>query len=125
MNETESTRAGTRSRTRHAILSAAASVLGRDYHANLADIAAAAGVGRTTLHRYFPDRTGLINAAIKDSIEAIEQSVADAAVEQGPPVEAMRRLVAAMAAVGDQLVFLFGDRRVLEGHGAAGIPLPT
>jgi AcrR family transcriptional regulator len=124
MNETESTRAGTRSRTRHAILSAAASVLGRDYHANLADIADAAGVGRTTLHRYFSDRTALINAAVKDSIEAIEQSVADAAIGQGPPVEAMRRLVAAMAAVGDRLVFLFGDPRVLEGHGAGDTSPP-
>jgi AcrR family transcriptional regulator len=124
MSQTESAGARTRSRTRSAILSAAASVLGRDYHATLADIAAAAGVGRTTLHRYFSDRTGLINAAIEDSIEAIGQSVADAAVEQGPPAEAMRRLVAAMVAVGDRLVFLFGDPRVLEGHGTGGTPPP-
>jgi AcrR family transcriptional regulator len=114
----------TRSRTRRAILSAAASVLGRDYHATLADIADAADVGRTTLHRYFPDRAGLINAAIADSIEVIEQSVADAAIDQGSPAEAMRRLVTAMVAVGDRLVFLFGDPRVLEGRGAADAPPP-
>ncbi|WP_255946630.1 TetR/AcrR family transcriptional regulator [Streptomyces odontomachi] len=126
MNEPgpETAGARTRSRTRRAILSAAASVLGRDYHATLADIAAAAGVGRTTLHRYFPDRTGLINAAIADSVEAIQQSVADAALDQGCPVEAMRRLVPAMVAVGDRLVFLFGDPRVLEGRSAADTPEP-
>ncbi|MEU0505477.1 TetR/AcrR family transcriptional regulator [Nocardia sp. NPDC005998] len=120
--ETAGTR--TRGRTRRVILSAAASVLGRDYHATLADIAAAAGVGRTTLHRYFSDRTRLINAAIEDSIEAIEQSVTDAAIDQDSPVEAMRRLVTAMVAVGDRLVFLFGDPRVLEGRSAADTPPP-
>jgi AcrR family transcriptional regulator len=120
----ESTGARARGRTRRAILSAAASVLGRHYHATLADIADAAGVGRTTLHRYFSDRTALINAAIEDSVEAIEQSVADAALDQGCPVEAMRRLVTAMVTVGDRLVFLFGDPRVLESRGAADTPQP-
>jgi AcrR family transcriptional regulator len=118
-SEPEPAGAGTRSRTRRAILGAAASELGRDYNATLAEIADAAGVGRTTVHRYFSDRTGLINAAVKDSVAVIEQSVADAAIEQGSPVEAMRRLVTAMVAVGDRLVFLFGDPRVLEGRGPA------
>jgi AcrR family transcriptional regulator len=99
-------------------------VLGRDYHATLADIAEAAGVGRTTLHRYFSDRTGLISAAIEDSVAAIDESVAGAAIDQGSPVEAMRRLVTAMVAVGDRLVFLFGDPRVLEGRAAARTPEP-
>jgi AcrR family transcriptional regulator len=126
MNEPEPEPAGARarSRTRRAILSAAASVLGRDYHATLAQIADAAGVGRTTMHRYFPDRTGLINAAIEDSLAAIEQSVTDAAIDLGSPIEAMRRLVTAMVAVGDRLVFLFGDPRVLEGRNAPGAAPP-
>lgn len=115
---------GTRSRTRRAILSAAASVLARNRYATLPDIADAAGVGRTTLHRYFPDREGLINAIIEDSVQAIEQSVADAALEQGSPMEAMRRLVAAMVAVGDRLLFLFGDPRVLENYRMADAPAP-
>ncbi len=116
--------AGARSRTRRAILSAAASVLGRNYHATLADIADAAGVGRTTLHRYFSDRTRLISATIEDSVAVIDESVAGAAIDQGPPVEAMRRLVTAMVAVGERLVFLFGDPRVLEGRGVAKTPEP-
>ncbi|MBL1120050.1 TetR/AcrR family transcriptional regulator [Streptomyces sp. 110] len=120
----EAAGARTRSRTRRAILGAAASVLGRDYHATLADIADAAGVGRTTLHRYFSDRTGLVSAAIEDSIAAIDESVTGAAIDQGSPIEAMRRLVTAMVAVGDRLVFLFGDPRVLEGRGTADTPDP-
>ncbi|MBB5923501.1 AcrR family transcriptional regulator [Actinoalloteichus hoggarensis] len=111
----------TRGRTYRAILAAAASVLARNRTATLPEIAEAAGVSRTTLRRYFPDRDGLISAAVEDSVEAIEQSVADAEIEQGSPVEAMRRLVAAMVSVGDRLMFLFGDPRILEGHGPGGV----
>jgi AcrR family transcriptional regulator len=107
-----------RSRTRHAILSATASVLARDPDATLPVIAEAAGVGRTTLHRYFPDRESLVAATVADSVTAIGRAVADAAVDDGPPLEAMRRLVAALVAVGDRLIFLFGDPRVLAAHGA-------
>jgi AcrR family transcriptional regulator len=106
-----------RSRTRRAILSAAASVLANDPDATLPVIAEAAGVGRTTLHRYFPDREALVAATVADSVAALEQAVADSAVEDGPPVEAMRRLVAALVAVGDRLIFLFADPRVLAAHG--------
>jgi AcrR family transcriptional regulator len=106
-----------RSRTRGAILAAAASVFARDRAATLPNVAKAAGVGRTTLHRYFPDRESLIEAAIEDSIQAIQQSIADAALAQGTPLEAMRRAVAAMVAVGDRLLFVFGDPRVPKGHG--------
>jgi AcrR family transcriptional regulator len=109
-------RSGARGRTRSAILRAAASVLARDRTATLADIAAAADVGRSTLHRYFSDREELIDAAIEDALLALRQSVDEAALDQGPPVEAMRRLVAAMVDVGDRLVFLFGDPRVLDGY---------
>ena len=108
---------GTRGRTRRAILSAAASVLARNRSATLPEIAAAAEVGRTTLHRYFPDRDGLISAAIADSLEAIGQAVAEAQIDQGPPREAMRRLVMAHLDVGDRLMFLFGDPHVMRGHG--------
>jgi AcrR family transcriptional regulator len=116
MDALDRPRSGTRDRTRHAILAAAASVLARDRAATLADIAAAAQVGRSTLHRHFDDRDDLVNAAIEDSLATLGQSVADAALDQGPPLEAMRRLVAAMVDVGDRLLFLFGDPRVLEGR---------
>jgi AcrR family transcriptional regulator len=113
-----------RNRTRGAILAAAASVLARDRTATLADIAEASGVGRTTLHRYFPDRESLIEATIEDSIRAIQQSVAEAVLDQGSSLDAMRRAVAAMVAVGDRLLFVFGDPRVLAGYGArdGGVP---
>jgi AcrR family transcriptional regulator len=111
-------KSGVRTRTRGAILDAAASVLARDRTATLPDIAAAASVGRSTLHRYFPDRASLTEATIEDSIQAIQQSVAEAALDQGSAPDAMRRAVAAMVAVGDRLMFLFGDPRILDSYGA-------
>ncbi|HZC09115.1 MAG TPA: helix-turn-helix domain-containing protein, partial [Mycobacterium sp.] len=59
---------GSQARTRAAILAATASVLARNRSATLPDIADAAGVGRTTLHRYFADRERLIQEATVDSI---------------------------------------------------------
>lgn len=113
----ESTESVTRSRTRQAILSAAASVLAGNRAATLPEIAEAAGVGRTTLHRYFPDRDALINAAVMDSLAAIGQAVTEARIEEGSPLEALRRLVTAYLHVGDRLVFLFNDPHVMRGYG--------
>lgn len=109
---------GTRNRTRRAILGAAAEVLARDRTATLADIAKAAQVGRSTLHRYFPDRDDLIHAAVADSYLVIQQSIQDAAVDQGTAVEAMRRLIAAIVDTGGRMLFLYGDSRVLEDFAA-------
>ncbi|MGH3401717.1 MAG: TetR/AcrR family transcriptional regulator [Streptosporangiaceae bacterium] len=114
-----------RGRTRGAILTAAASVLARDRAATLPEVAEAADVGRTTLHRYFPDRESLIEATFEDSIQAIQQSMVDAALDQGSPLDAMRRLVAAMVAVGDHLLFVFGDPRVPKGNRTRDGAAPT
>lgn len=108
-----------RSRTRRAILRAAASALARDRTATLAEIADAAEVGRSTLHRYFTDRDGLITAAVEDSARALEEAASEARIEQGPPLEAMRRLVMAHIDMGDRLMFLFGDPHVMKQYGVA------
>jgi AcrR family transcriptional regulator len=117
MSTTETPETGVRGRTRRAILSAAASLLARRHGATLAEIAEAADVGRSTLHRYFPDRDELLRAVVHDSLEAIGRSVEGAAIGDGPPLEGMRRLVAAMVAAGDRIMFLWGDPRVLKEYG--------
>ncbi|MEU1179064.1 helix-turn-helix domain-containing protein [Streptomyces sp. NPDC005820] len=48
--------------TRRAILDAAITLLATDPTASLSEVAAAAGVGRTTVHRYFPERSDLLAA---------------------------------------------------------------
>ncbi|MFE3325769.1 TetR/AcrR family transcriptional regulator [Streptomyces sp. NPDC059176] len=105
---------GTRSRTRRAILDAAASVLARDRRAPVAAIAKAADVGRSTLHRYFPDREQLVLTAALDSLEMIDRAVRDAATDEGAPAEAMRRLTTALVGLGDRLLFVFGDPQLIE-----------
>jgi AcrR family transcriptional regulator len=109
---------GSQARTRAAILAATASVLATNPLATLPDIANAAGVGRTTLHRYFADRERLIHEATLDAIRVLDETVAQAATDQGPAIDAMRRLINAKVSIGDRVLFLFGDaigRRNITG----------
>jgi AcrR family transcriptional regulator len=78
------------------------------------EIATVAGVGRTTLHRYFADRETLIHAATLDSIRVLTEAVDEAATEDGPALDAMRRFITAGVSIGERLVFLFGDPAVLR-----------
>jgi AcrR family transcriptional regulator len=100
---------GPRARTRRAILDAAIDVFAKRPSASLGDVADAAGVGRSTLHRYFPDRTALVDALFDDTIEAMQHSFDEAALDQGTPTEALRRLVRAFFELGPQLTFLFSE----------------
>jgi AcrR family transcriptional regulator len=109
---------GSQARTRAAILAATASVLAANPLATLSDIANAAGVGRTTLHRYFADRERLIHEATLDAIRVLDETVAQAATDQGPAIDAMHRLINAKVSIGDRVLFLFGDaigRRNITG----------
>ncbi|UED83512.1 TetR/AcrR family transcriptional regulator [Streptomyces profundus] len=105
---------GVRGRTRRAILDAAVTELSRRHDATLAVIAAAAGVGRSTLQRYFPDRELLISAVVQDSLRRLDVALTEARIEEDPPLAALRRLVSAMVDVGDAVLFLYGDPRVTD-----------
>jgi AcrR family transcriptional regulator len=106
---------GARARTRAAILAATASVFATNRSATLSDVANAAGVGRTTVHRYFTDRDRLIYEATTDSIRLMNNAVAEAATEQGSASDAIRRTITALISVGDRILFLYGDPSVLRG----------
>jgi AcrR family transcriptional regulator len=105
---------GTRSRTRRAILDATVTVLGRNRTATLGEIAQAAEVGRSTLHRYFPDRDVLVQAAVEDALAYIGTQFGGAAIDQGAPADAMRRLVTALVDAGPQILFVFGDPAIMD-----------
>lgn len=109
-------------RTRSAILAATASVLAVDRTATLPDIAKAAGVGRTTLHRYFADRERLVHAATLAAIRCVDDVITDTGLAHGPAIEAMRRLINALISIGDQVVFLFGDPAALRNIEVADQP---
>ncbi|WP_193317914.1 MULTISPECIES: TetR/AcrR family transcriptional regulator [Streptomyces] len=109
MAATVSSTSGTLARTRRAILDAAIEVLAEDGSASLGDIARAAEVGRSTLHRYFADRSALINALLDDCAEATQRAVDEARLDDGPVADAFRRLVRAMFDLGYRVNFLFNE----------------
>jgi AcrR family transcriptional regulator len=100
---------GVKNRTEQAIVAAAVSTWASERGATLPEIAQAAKVGRTTLHRYFPERDGLVLAAVEHALEVINAAIAEAQPEAGHPLEAMRRVVAALASVSEAIMFVFGD----------------
>ena len=79
----------TRARTREAIIHAAVTVLVHRPEASLAEIALAAQVSRSTLHRHFADRAELERAAVAHSVEAIVRATVDAEPGQGEPLAAL------------------------------------
>ncbi|WP_405654765.1 TetR/AcrR family transcriptional regulator [Streptomyces sp. RK9] len=97
----------TRARTRRAILDAAVTRLSADHAASLADVAETAGVGRTTVHRYFPERSDLLAAIGKDVGERLEAATARARLDEGPAPEALDRLCLEYFELGDRLMLLY------------------
>jgi AcrR family transcriptional regulator len=96
-----------KARTRRAILDAAVTALVQDQSASLAAIAAAAGVGRTTLHRYFPERTDLLAALSVHTLEQVTVATERAALPDGPAPAALGRLAREYFELGDVLTLMF------------------
>ncbi|MCU1701260.1 MAG: hypothetical protein JWR34_7323 [Mycobacterium sp.] len=104
---------GPRSRTRKAILDAAMSVLATNPVASLADIATAADVGRSTLHRYFAERSDLLRALARHVHELSNAAIEHAEPDCGPPVEALRRVVECQLDLGPIIPFVFNEPTIL------------
>jgi AcrR family transcriptional regulator len=92
--------------TRTAVLRAAAAVLAVDSGASLAEIAAAAGVGRTTVHRAFPTRADLLTALAIDAVGDVQAAIEGARLDDGPADEVLARVAEAVLPLSDQLRFL-------------------
>ncbi|MFC9998651.1 TetR/AcrR family transcriptional regulator [Nocardia sp. NPDC127526] len=106
---------GTRARTRRAILDAAVAVLSRKPGASMAAIASRAGVGRTTMHRYFPERSDLIAALGADAIEKVNAAVARARLHDGPVLDALDRLCQEYFEFGDLFMLSYAEPQLLSG----------
>jgi TetR/AcrR family transcriptional regulator, mexCD-oprJ operon repressor len=76
-----------------AILDAATDCLARDPEVSIADIAAAAGVGRITLYGHFKTRADLVDAVVSHTI-AHADAILTATDTGGDPADALARLVA-------------------------------
>ncbi|MBE2316757.1 TetR/AcrR family transcriptional regulator [Solirubrobacter sp. CPCC 204708] len=97
----------TRTRTRRAILDAAVTVLARDAGASLGEVASAAGVGRTTVHRYFAERADLLRALIDYANERVGEATARAELTHGSAADALARLCREYFELGDVLTVMF------------------
>jgi AcrR family transcriptional regulator len=84
-----------------AILAAAGACLAKNPDTNMAEIAAAAGVGRMTLYGHFPTRADLLDAVLTRTVAQAHEAL-DAVDVSGDPRQAVTRLVAGSWQIVDQ-----------------------
>jgi AcrR family transcriptional regulator len=88
-----------------AILEAAATVLAeRGEQTSMADVAAAAGMARATVYRYFPNREALLGALGRVAVEEAGERLQAGRLEEVAVADAFERAVRALVAVGDSFV---------------------
>lgn len=100
-------RSDTRARTRQAVVEAAIGTLVVEPTAALADIAAAAGVSRTTVHRYFPERADVLKAVSAEVVQRVCDATNRARLDHGPAIGAIERLIREYAELHEELTLMF------------------
>ncbi|OBG85496.1 TetR family transcriptional regulator [Mycobacterium sp. NS-7484] len=104
---------GARERTRRAILDAAMTALADNPSASLTDIATAADVGRSTVHRYYPERTDLLRALARHVHELSNAAIDRADPTHGPAYDALRRVVESQLDLGPIVLFVYSEPSIL------------
>ena len=99
----------TRARTRRTILQAAVEVLGADRTAPLSEVARVAGVSRSTLQRYFPERVDLVRALDQHVWELVDEATERARPTEGSAIDALERLVAELFALRAPVMLVASD----------------
>jgi TetR/AcrR family transcriptional repressor of mexCD-oprJ operon len=98
-------------RVASAILEAAAHTLAlRGSEASMTEVAAAAGVARATVYRYFPKRQVLLDELAEVAVADAGARLAAARLDEINAREAVARAIRALVEVGDALVVLARDR---------------
>jgi AcrR family transcriptional regulator len=80
----------------------------------MAEVAAAAGIARGTLYRYFPTRESLLQALEAAANEEAARRLEEANLDQAPVEEALARATRALVAVGEHFIVLLRERRPPE-----------
>ncbi|MEY9848151.1 TetR/AcrR family transcriptional repressor of mexCD-oprJ operon [Streptacidiphilus sp. BW17] len=99
---------------RDSVLLAAVALLSRQPSAAMDEIARAAGISRATLHRLFPGRDALIREIGAYALVRMDAALDEAAIDEGDPVEAVRRLTTALIPVAQLTAFLSGESRLFD-----------
>jgi len=106
-----SVRQGLRDRVAGTIVAAAAEVFARQgASANMADVAAAAGVARATVYRYFPRREELVKRLAEKAMVDAGTRLQEAGLSSVEPEEGVTRAVRALLEVGDYFTVLARER---------------
>lgn len=94
------------------LLASATQTLAADPGASLADVAAAAGVSRTTIFTRYPTRAELLEAVAIDGITHLQEAYesAGATTSTAPAVEVLTDLVRFLVPIGAHIAFLFRER---------------
>ncbi|MEU2130340.1 helix-turn-helix domain-containing protein [Streptomyces sp. NPDC018352] len=106
-------------RSVRAILEAAERVLAEEPGASMEQIAAAAGVARTTIHRRFANRQALIEALATSAARQLAQAVDDGRPDTAPPLVAMHRITANVLQVKGAWAFALGLAEDPDSEAAA------
>ena len=80
----------------------------------MAEVAAAAGIARGTLYRYFQSRELLLQALEAAASEEAGRLLAEANLDQVPVNEALARATRALVGVGEHFIVLLRERRPPE-----------
>jgi TetR/AcrR family transcriptional regulator, mexCD-oprJ operon repressor len=78
----------------------------RGEQVSMSDVAAAAGVARATVYRYFPTRQALLDELAQRAVNDADARLSAARIDEVPPEEGVRRAVRALVDVGDSFVLL-------------------
>jgi AcrR family transcriptional regulator len=106
-----SPREGLQQRVAAAILDAAAEVLAaRGDQASMLEVAAAAGVARATVYRYFPSRQALLDELARLALSDAATRLAASRITEVPPEEGIRRAVRSLVEVGNHLIVVARER---------------
>lgn len=95
---------------KEAVLDSAIKILLENSAASMQEIASAAGIGRATLHRYYPSRDDLINELVLLVFSEAEQRVRECRLHEGEALEALERLIVSFVTMGHRFHFLLDDR---------------
>ncbi|MFC3997489.1 TetR/AcrR family transcriptional regulator [Nocardiopsis sediminis] len=105
------------------IIATAATVLAeRGETASMAEIAEAAGVGRATLYRYFPNREALLAGLVQAAFDDLSARIADADLASVPVREGVARVARAFVTAGGTYTAVVNLRHSRGGPGMPPLP---